>query len=189
MPAVIRNSLVAAKRLSKATSGMAAVEFALTLPFLVALLFTGIDVTEAVSARRKAVTASSTISDLISQAKEVNDGDVQNAFTAGTAIMTPFNSTNFSAVISNVTMNATGAPAVAWSKGHNAAERAKGSAINIPTELKAPNSSLVVAEVTYTYKPMVGYKLTGDILMPKITYAMPRVASKATGVPCKWSGC
>jgi Flp pilus assembly protein TadG len=178
-----------ATRFAQATSGMAAVEFALTLPFLVTLMFTGIDITDAVSARRKAVTASSTISDLISQAKEVYDADVQNAFTAGTAIMAPFNASAFTAVVTNITMDATGAPKVAWSKGYNVPGRPVGSSVTIPTKLQAPNSSLVMAEVTYSYKPLVGSSFVGSIVMPKQTYAMPRVASKSTGVPCKWTGC
>jgi Flp pilus assembly protein TadG len=170
-------------------SAMAAVEFALILPILITLLFGGIDVTEAVAARRKAVQASSTMSDLIAQAKEVTTADVNNVFTAGNAIMTPFDASRLEAVVSSVQVDANKVARIVWSQGRNASAHAKGNTFTLPDTLLIANSSLVVAEVVYNFRPVIGTEIVGTIRMPKVTYALPRVASKATGVPCKWTGC
>lgn len=167
----------------------AAVEFALTLPFLVTLLFTGVDITQAVSARRKAVSAAGTISDLVSQMKQVSATDVSNAFTVAGAIMAPFKASDLQAIVSNVTIDNSGTVKVAWSRASNTTARTVGSAMTLPAGLKVANTALVVSEVTYRYKPLVGYSAIGDIVMTKTSYAAPRVASKATGVACIWSGC
>ena len=54
--------------------------------------------------------------------------------------------------------------------------------------LATPELLKIAAWPTATLHAAPGGPVVG-ILMPKITYAMPRVASKTTGVPCKWSGC
>jgi Flp pilus assembly protein TadG len=176
-------------RFAKDHSGAAAVEFALLMPMMIMILFAGIDMTEAVSARRKAVQASSTVSDLVAQAKEVTTGDVTNVFTAAAAIMTPFDASRLDAVVSSVQVDANKVARVVWSKGHHKVARPVGATVVLPDKLLIPNTALVMAEVTYSYEPVIGGGIINGIKMPKITYALPRTASKTSGVPCKWSGC
>lgn len=177
------------RRFAEDRSAAAAVEFALLMPMMIMVFFAGIDMTEAVSARRKAVQASSTISDLIAQAKEVTPGDVTNVFTAGKAIMTPFSANHFEAVVSSVRVDASKVARVAWSQGYNKTAHVVGKTVTLPEKLLVANTSFVMAEVTYGYKPVVGGGIIGPINIPKTTYALPRTASKTHGVPCKWSGC
>jgi Flp pilus assembly protein TadG len=170
-------------------SAMAAVEFALILPLLVTLLFAGIDITEAVAARRKTIVATSTMSDLVAQSKEVTTADIDNFLTAGAAIIPPFDANELETVLTNVVMDANAVPTVAWSVGRHAEARTKGTSFPVPAKLRAANTSVVVAEVNFDYKPILIDGVVGPIKMVKTTFAMPRVASKTTGVPCKWAGC
>jgi Flp pilus assembly protein TadG len=178
-----------ARKFAKDDSAAAVVEFGLLMPFLITLLFAGIDITEAVTARRKAVQAASAMSDLIAQAKEVTTGDIANVFTAGTAMLAPFDGNELETVVTSVRVDANRRATVAWSVGQHAPARTAGTTFPVPDKLLTANSSLVVAEINFDYKPVVGYGIVGTIRMPKVTYALPRVASKSTGVPCKWAGC
>jgi Flp pilus assembly protein TadG len=177
------------RRFAEDPSAVAAVEFALLLPLMLTLFLGGIDMTEAVGARRKAVQASSTMSDLIAQAREVTSADISNVFTAGDAIMTPFDPGRLETVVSSVRIDGSKRATVAWSQAHNATPRVAGATYTLPETLLVANTSLVVAEVVYRYKPVIGSAIVGTISLPKVTYSLPRTASKVTGVPCKWSGC
>jgi Flp pilus assembly protein TadG len=179
----------AALRLWGDSSAVMTVEFALVLPFMVVLLFGGIDVAEAVTARRKVAIAANTISDLIAQKRTVDQDFVTNAFNAGVAIMTPLDSGKLSTTVTSVVVDQNGAAKVAWSVAKNATARGKGDPFTLPTSLKAPGSSLIVAEVTFDYRPVVGYGLTGTLKMAELSYAQPRVARKDLGVSCTATGC
>ena len=75
-----------------------------------------------------------------------------------------------------------------WSRSLNRTALSRGTAYAIPSSLpancKAPNTSFIVAEVDYGYRPVVGYALSGPVQMHDISYALPRSASIRTGVPC-----
>jgi Flp pilus assembly protein TadG len=168
----------------------AAVEFAILTPLLVCLLFGGIDVTEAVTARRKASQAANTLSDLVAQMKCVSNTDVGNNWEIAGAILAPMDPARLKARISSVVTDGGGSAKVAWSVQKNMSARGTGSTFDdLPPGLKIPNSSLVVAEVSYDYAPVVGYAITGTITMADTTFALPRVAPQSTGVLYKPGGC
>ena len=60
--------------------GVAAVEFAFIVPLMLVLLFGMIDTSSAVAVDRKVTIAARTISDLVSQATQVKDADLENYF-------------------------------------------------------------------------------------------------------------
>jgi Flp pilus assembly protein TadG len=169
-------------------SAAAAVEFALVLPFLVLVLFGGTDITQAVAAKRKLADAAATLSDLIAQNATVTRAKVANVFSAGSAVLTPFDASGLNAMITNVVIDGSGSARVDWSQGLNRTALGRGSVYAIPSSLpaeyKAPNTSFIVAEVNYGYDPVVGYALSGPIRMGDKSYALPRSASIRTGVPC-----
>jgi Flp pilus assembly protein TadG len=167
----------------------AAVEFAMLTPFLVLLLFGGIDITEAVTARRKAEQTASTLSDLVAQMKCVDNTYMNNTFELGAAIMVPLDASKLKSTISSVMVDGAGTAKVSWSVAKNTSGRATGSSFNLPAGLKTPNTSLVVAEATYDYKPVVGYAITGTLTMQDTTFTLPRVASPSIGVAYKPAGC
>jgi Flp pilus assembly protein TadG len=166
----------------------AAVEFALVLPFLVLVLFGGTDITQAVSANRKLAGAAATMSDLIAQNATVTKAKIANVFAAGSAVLTPFDASGLKAMITNVVIDGSGNARVDWSRGLNRTALGRGAVYaissSLPAEYKAPNTSFIVAEVNYGYRPVVGYALSGPVQMGDRSYALPRSASIRTGVPC-----
>jgi Flp pilus assembly protein TadG len=169
--------------------GIAAIEFALILPVMLLLSMGAIELTDALSARRKVTLASSVLSDLIAQQRDVDGTYASNAFTAVSMIMEPFSSDGVGSVVSSIVVDKDRNAKVAWSLAHGKTSLRKGDPYILPNELKVANSSVVIAQVGYSHTPMLGYTLTGTISMSEITYARPRVASQVSGVACSASGC
>ena len=59
-------------------SGLAAVEFAMVFPIMVALYFGVVEISSAISVDRKATQVARTLSDLTSQSQTVADADLQS---------------------------------------------------------------------------------------------------------------
>ena len=72
------------------TRGIAAIEFALIVPFMLLIYFGLFDITALVSVNRKVTYAASVVADLVAQNKtSVLKGDIQNYFNAASMVMAP----------------------------------------------------------------------------------------------------
>ena len=69
---------------------------------------------------------------------------------------------------------------VAWSDTLNGSKRAVGSAVSLPAALKVANTNLIWGEVSYSYKPMIGYVITGTIDMADQIFMRPRLSDCVT---------
>ena len=59
------------------------------------------------------------------------------------------------------------------------ARRARqGSSVTLPAALNVANTSLIWREVSYDYKPMIGYVITGTMTLTDQIYMRPRVSDK-----------
>lgn len=73
-----------------ATGGIAAIEFALIMPFMLLIYFGLFDITALVSVNRKVTYSASVVADLVAQNKtSVLKNDIQNYFNASNMIMAP----------------------------------------------------------------------------------------------------
>lgn len=169
--------------------GLAAIEFAIILPVMLLLSLGAIELTDALAARRKVTLASSALSDLIAQQREIDGTYADNAFAAVTMVMEPFSSEGLTSVVSSIVVDKDGNAKVAWSLARHRTPLQKGNSYTLPEQLRVANSSVVIAQVGYSHSPMLGYTLTGAINMSELTYARPRVASQASGVTCSATGC
>jgi Flp pilus assembly protein TadG len=177
------------RRLLRDESGVSAIEFALILPLMLMLVFGTADVTEAVSARRKVTLVADAASDLVAQVREVDGAYLDNVFTAGSAILAPFDASRLSIVVSSIVIDDEGNATVAWSRGSNAVARAKNDSFPIPPDL-VNQTSLVVAEVAFSFVPTIGYGVIDNLTLAETTYSRPRPASASSvGVRCTAAGC
>jgi Flp pilus assembly protein TadG len=172
--------------------GVAAVEFAALLPFMLAIYFGSTELTQALMASRKATIASRAISDLVAQQQNnttLTDTQVNEVLNAATAIMSPFSSTNLKVTITSVefvvnagatygydakprwTIVANGGAARPCQKLTPVANNTTPTVSTLPSGIYA-NGSVIIADVVYTYTPTFGSSLfnTQQGLLNSITY-------------------
>jgi Flp pilus assembly protein TadG len=156
-------------------NGVAAVEFAMIIPLMAAMLIGTNEFAAGVAIDRKVTIMARTLSDLTSQNTEVTDAKLTNFFNAGKSIMTPYPSTPVQGTISELYINPTTLKArVQWSKG--AHPRSPGDIVEIPDALKIGDTYLIYSEVKYKYKPSVAWFIdkTNGIALSDVSYTRPR---------------
>jgi Flp pilus assembly protein TadG len=158
-------------------SGVAAVEFAMIIPVMAALLIGTNEFSAGVAVDRKVTIMARTLSDLTSQNISVTDAQLTNFFSASKAVMTPYASTPVEGTITELYINPSTLKArVQWSQG--AAPRSPGDIVEIPDALKIAGTYLIYSEVKYKYVPSVAWfinKVDG-ITLSDVSYTRPRQA-------------
>jgi hypothetical protein len=114
------------------------------------------------------------LGDLVAQAEEINDGDMENIFDAATTILNPYPSDLMTIVVSGVAVDEDGVATVVWSDARNRDAILPGDEMDLPEGLAQANTFLVVAEVHFNYTSPVAYVITGDVDLTDIFYLRPR---------------
>jgi Flp pilus assembly protein TadG len=136
--------------------GVSAIEFALIVPLLI-LMYVGIaEMGNLLTVVRRVETMSSTAADLTAQVKQVSNPDLADIFAASTSILDPYPTTPLQVVLSSVVADANNNGKVAWSCASKGSPRAVGSSYPLPANTTVANSSVIVAEITYQFTPLLG---------------------------------
>jgi Flp pilus assembly protein TadG len=154
--------------------GSSAIEFALLLPLLMIMYFGSIQITDAISADRQVTLVASTVAEITSQYATVSSTDVSNILAAASAVLTPFPVANAKVTLSSVLIDANGNATVDWSATLNGTQRSGTVTSSIPAVLLVPNTSVIWGEATYSYKPAIGWVITGTIAMYDKIFLRPR---------------
>ena len=56
-----------------------------------------------------------------------------------------------------------------------------GSSVTLPSALSVANTQLLLSEVSYGYKPIVGYVITGTLTLSETMYMSPRISAPTYG--------
>jgi Flp pilus assembly protein TadG len=160
--------------------GVSAVEFAMLLPLMLSLYLGAVEVSQGIGADRKVTLTARTICDLVSQVSTIGNTDMTNALNAASAVMVPFPVANLKVTVSSVKIDSTGKATIDWSDSLNGTARAKGSTVTLPTALNVANTYLIWSEVQYTYKPVIGYVVTGTLTLKDQIYMRPRLSDSVT---------
>jgi Flp pilus assembly protein TadG len=161
-------------RLARDRSGLSAVEFALIAPLMITTYFGAYEMCDVLLMDRKVTNVAAATTDLVAQATQIANSDIQNIFNAATPIMSPYALANLKIIVSSVTPDANGNPKVAWSDAYNATARAPGSSITLPTGVLIAGASVIVSEVTYTYSTPIGQFVTSGMTVNDQFYERPR---------------
>ncbi len=170
------------RRLAGDERGVSAVEFAMLLPLMLSLYLGAVEVSQGIGADRKVTLTARTICDLVSQVASINNSDMTNALNAASSVMAPFPAGNLKVTVSSVKIDATGKATIDWSDSLNGTARAKGSTVTLPAALNVANSSLIWSEVQYTYKPVIGYVVSGTLTLKDQIYMRPRLSDSVARV-------
>lgn len=175
--------LLSLKRFLRDRSGVSAVEFALILPLMLTLYLGGIQLSDALTISRKVTHVTSTLGDLVTQARSISNSDMSNILDVTAAVMAPYSSSPLQITVSGVTIDAQGKTKVVWSDALNATALSTGSTISIPDAIKENSSFLVTAEVHYPYTPTIGYVLTGHFDLKDQFFLRPRLSDCISRTP------
>ena len=175
----------AVRKFAANQKGVSAVEFAVLAPLMITLYLGSVEVTQAIAANRKTTLVAHTVADLVAQAAQVSNTDMTDILNASTSIASPFPPENLAVTVTSIGIDATGIATVKWSDTLRGTAHTPGNTISIEPALAIPNSSVVMGEVTYTFKPMFGplSVLTGNLNLSDKTYMKPRVSACVTRPP------
>jgi Flp pilus assembly protein TadG len=162
--------------------GVSAVEFAMLLPLMLTLYLGTVEVSQGVSIDRKVTLTTRTVADLASQVSSINNADMTNLLNASAAVIVPYDASQMKVVVSAVTIDANGTAKIAWSDTLNGTKHTAGATVSVPTALNVANTQLIWSEVSYTYKPTVGYVITGTLNLSDQIYMRPRLSDTVTRV-------
>lgn len=179
-------------RFRRDTEAVAAVEFALIVPFLITLYLGSMEAAGLFTVDKRINSISATVGDLIGQWDPadgtISNSELTNYMDASKGILAPYSTTGLKIVVSLVKVTkTTGATNVLWSKA-NAAGTAK--AENNPyTDLPATTEMnkliakdggcVVAAEVIYSYTPLLGTVFKTAVNFKHTNYFLPRFGNTA----------
>jgi Flp pilus assembly protein TadG len=169
-------------RFRRAKDGLAAVEFAMLAPVMVALFLGSIELCDALDCQQKVTGMASTASDLVAQETQISNSDISNVFSAVNSIIYPYPTAGLKIVVSSIVDN-NGTSKVAWSDAQNGSPRTVGSTVTLPTGVMSSGGSVILAEVSYPYSSSVSDYITGTINMTETFYGRPRRSTTISRVP------
>jgi Flp pilus assembly protein TadG len=187
---------LAAARLFKDSSGLAAIEFSFIVPIMLVMFFGTVELSSGVAVDRKVTFIARTLSDLTGQApadptqtySPVTDTYMQNVFTASIAIINPYQQTPVKSTISEIYVNSTGVAKIQWSKAATISSGASQATLTsssrnpgdtvtglVPTALLIKQTYLIFSEVSYLYTPTIGYVMApAGVTISDVSYTRPR---------------
>lgn len=191
-----------ARRFARDRSGVAALEFALIAPLLLALYFVTMEVAQAIEVNKKVGRAGSMIADLVAQMPEIPVSELKGIMRIGEATLQPYNRSDLNITVTaiEVTNDATPKVQVVWEgklvDGEYDEGVPKGTAVDdLPPTLKIKGSFLIRAESALAYQPIIAWKAVSEsaksaiglaaafngIPMKETYYLRPR---RSTTIPC-----
>lgn len=170
--------------LGRDARGNFAVELALAVPVMAALVLSGVEVTRFVMLNQKLERTSVSVADLISQAESLTVSDIDNVFLATSGVMSPFDLlANGTIIVSSVSAEGGSAPQVNWQRaygepGNTSAVGAAGAGATLPPGFVVrDNESVIVAEVLFDYTPLIVDSVIGNKNLYNFAVFRPRFGS------------
>jgi len=171
-------------RFASHEEGIAAVEFALMLPIMLALFVGVTQVGEAVSISHKVTVTARTITDLVTRENSpLAQSELTSDLQAAAQVMAPYPSTTLNVTVSEITTNSSGVATVLWSSSWPNTNNAltAGSTFTLPTSLAGANVTVIYGQVTYGYTPVIGYNIIQPITLSDNIYLYPRTGACIAG--------
>ncbi len=163
--------------------GVAAVEFSIVVPFMLALYIGGVELGDGLAIQVKVTDTAHIVADLATQNTSISNATMINILNASSATIAPYSSSNIVVTVSEVSTNSSGTATVTWSDSFNGTARPVGQAMTLPSSLAGQaNISLILGEVSYSYTPNLGGAITGTMSLTDSYYLYPRNSTSITRV-------
>jgi Flp pilus assembly protein TadG len=143
--------------------GVAAVEFALIVPVMGLMFIGSVELSQAITVDRRVTQVSSSTADLVARAeKQISLAEITDIMKVGGYIFEPYSQEPVKIVLRNVSSSPSDAKTTkqSWTctytgLGQTTACQCTNSSFSLPDNLVTTNDSVVVSEVSYSYKPLI----------------------------------
>src|SRR5690606_26238439 len=148
-------------------------------PIMVALWLAGVELTQGLSVDRHLNNLNSAIGDLVARTKQLKYSDVDAIFSLSTGAMFPYSASGVQMRVSTVNIDGNGNAKVGWSRGSGITARPGNQSLNtiVPQALRVANTQIIMSEVYKTYRPAVGYVITGGVDLDDRMFFVPRLSA------------
>lgn len=144
-------------------SGVAAMEFALIAPLMGVMFIGAVEMSQVITVDRRVTQIAGSTADLVARAdKKISQTEIGDIMRVGSYIMKPYSANPINIVLRNVTSSPASATNTkqSWTCSYNGTGQTQtctctDTAFTLPGNLVTTNDSVVVAEVTYAYVPLV----------------------------------
>lgn len=173
-------------RLKHDRRGVAAVEFALIAPIMIALYLGGVELTRLIGVDRKVSLASRVAADLVArESAAVTDTSLTTVCKGTLAMLNPFPTNALSITISSILTDNNGKSTIGWtrvfSNGNCASSAAgtgplaAGSTVTLPAGIAVNGASLISASTSYDYATLFNTVIdTATVKLGEQSYMRPR---------------
>ena len=166
-------------RIARDQRGVSAVEFALLAPVMIGLYFGAVEISDGVAADRKVSLIAAALANLTAQVATISTSDMTNILDASSAIVSPYSASKLTMTVTCISIDANKVATAKWSVTRGGA--ANSGTMSIPSALAVANSTLILAQASYAYTPVVGYTITGTLTLSDKMYMSPRISPPIYG--------
>ncbi|MEX2616655.1 MAG: TadE/TadG family type IV pilus assembly protein [Alphaproteobacteria bacterium] len=160
-------------RCLQCTRGAALTEFILIVPMMALMLAGVVEATAMLRLDRKLQNAAYATADLTTQKPLLQNTRLADIFSAADLVIQPYLEQGLSVGISSVKFDPDdGTPSVDWVESLRGGTVA--NAIGLAAGLGTPGSSVVIVRAQYTYTPLFGDLVFGNIHLEEVAFAHPR---------------
>jgi hypothetical protein len=171
-------------------AGTLAVELAMSVPVVFALMVAGVEVTRYVLLNQKVERTSATMADLVAQSEALSEAALLNLVGAARHVMTPYPVDSDGRIVVSSLTNPTGSePRVVWQRGYGGGSGGshfgvQGGVAQLPQDFVVRSDENVIAvEVFYDYQPMLATSVLNAGQVYSFALFRPRFASLETLLP------
>lgn len=172
--------------------GVAAVEFALIFPVMIALYLGSVEISGAFQTNKNVGKTSSMVGDLITQQDDITRNELQAIAEIGEALLFPYQETKPEITMTGIQIdnNAAATARVSWSQryqnGSMSSPFATGQIVTIPSRLRIPGTFIIQSTTKLDYKPIVTWSTEGGgfINMNETFYLRPRLSDTVNCTNC-----
>lgn len=180
------------RRFLTAQGGVAAVEFALVVPFMLVVYLGTSEASALITMDRKVQSVAGAVGDLVARENgTISGATLQDYFQASSGIMSPYTTTNIKQIVTSVQVMADGTTNVTWSREYLNGVMSVGTTyvVNKPygrasdmasmTDI-AKGSYVIVSEASYSYKPLFGLVFDKAVNLYRQSFYVPRFGEPIT---------
>jgi Flp pilus assembly protein TadG len=180
------------RRFSLSERGVAAVEFALILPIMLAVYIGSMEGSTLIIVDRKVQSVAAAVGDLVARSdKTLSTDQLRDYLRAASGIMMPYPSQNVRQTVTAVTVASNGTTTVSWqAKFQNGvytrvATTSLPRSFRLPTEMAAISAgqTVIAAEASYDYTPIFGIVINQSVSLYRSNFYLPRFGGTITLTP------